>query len=91
MRKSETCMHAPASSHMDRGYRRLSISVDDTLMRPALIRLIALFSILLLILIGGLVNSIKETQNEHYSKGQIERSTIIRQNTEILRIFREGE
>lgn len=84
-------MHAPASSHMGRSHRRLFISVGDTLMRPALIRLLALFSIILLILIGGLVNSVKETQNEHYSKGQIERSTIVRQNTEILRILREGE
>ncbi len=56
-----------------------------------LARLLALFVVVALVILGALVRDIHDTQGEHFASGRSERHTLIRQNDEILELLREGK
>jgi hypothetical protein len=53
-------------------------------------RLLALFIVVALVILGALVRDIHTAQSEHFASGRIERHTLMRQNDEILQLLREG-
>lgn len=53
-------------------------------------RLLALFVVIALVILGALVRDVHTAQSEHFNSGRTERQTIIRQNNEILALIREG-